>query len=125
MCWLDCANVSLEVKGKSGKLMTQTNNTIIIFNITSSRLVSLTCCFWHKNYLVHTSISLNTSRVVQWSKALHFSARGVTKDPGLIPASIMAGCDRGSHRAAHSCPIVIWVRGGFDWGNLFLTDLLS
>ena len=25
------------------------------------------------------------SRVVQWSKALHLSARGVTTDPGLIP----------------------------------------
>ena len=30
------------------------------------------------------------SRVAQWSKELHFSARGVTTDPGSIPGSHLA-----------------------------------
>jgi hypothetical protein len=55
------------------------------------------------------------SRVVQRSKALHLSARGVT-DPGSIPGCITTGCDLESHRAAHSWPSVVRVRGGFGLG---------
>ena len=50
------------------------------------------------------------SRVAQWSKALHLSARGVTTDPGLIPGCITTGCDWESHRVQHNWPSVIQVR---------------
>ena len=50
------------------------------------------------------------SQVVQWSKALHLSARGVTTDPGLIPGWITTGRDWGAHLAAHNCPSGVRVR---------------
>ena len=42
------------------------------------------------------------SRVTQWSKALHLSARGVTTVPGSNPGYITSGRDWESHRAAHN-----------------------
>ena len=51
------------------------------------------------------------SRVVQWSKALHLSARGITTDPGSIPGCITTGRDWShrvqSHRVAHNWPSVV------------------
>ena len=51
------------------------------------------------------------SRVPQWSKTLHLSARGVTAVPGLNPGCITSGRDWESHREAHNWPRVI---GGLD-----------
>jgi hypothetical protein len=42
--------------------------------------------------------------VAQRSKALHLSARGVTKNPGLILGCITTDCDWESHRAVHNWP---------------------
>jgi hypothetical protein len=46
-------------------------------------------------------------REAQQSQALHFSARGVTTDPGSIPGCITTGRDWESHRAAHNWPSVV------------------
>jgi hypothetical protein len=54
-----------------------------------------------------------TSRVAQWSKALHHSARGVATDPGSIPGCVAASRNRETHEAAHKWPSVIRVREGF------------
>jgi hypothetical protein len=66
--------------------------------------------------------------VAQRSKALHFSARGVTTVPGLNPGCITSGRDCESHRAAHNWPSIVQVWPG--WAviinkNVFLTDLPS
>ena len=45
--------------------------------------------------------------MVQRSKALHLSARGVTTDSGSIAGCITTGRDRESHRAAHNWPGVV------------------
>ena len=42
------------------------------------------------------------SRMVQRSKALHLSARGITTDPGSIPGCFTTSRDQESHRAAHN-----------------------
>ena len=49
-------------------------------------------------------ITAMSSRVAQWSKALHFSARGITAVLGLNPSCVTSGCDWESHRAAHNWP---------------------
>jgi hypothetical protein len=51
-------------------------------------------------------------RVVQLSKALHLSARGVTANPGLNPGCITSDRDWESHRAVHNWPSVIQVWPG-------------
>ena len=56
--------------------------------------------------------------MVQRSKALHRSDRGVTTDPGSISGCITTGRDRESHRAAHNLPSIIRVRGGYGWRGL-------
>ncbi|KAK6292578.1 hypothetical protein J4Q44_G00371620 [Coregonus suidteri] len=50
-----------------------------------------------------------TSRVAQWSKALHRSASCATRDPGSNPGSVVAGRDRETHGAAHNWPSVVQV----------------
>jgi hypothetical protein len=52
------------------------------------------------------------SRVVQRSKALHPSAKGVTTDPGSIVGCITTGRDQESYRAAHNWPSVARVGEG-------------
>jgi hypothetical protein len=49
------------------------------------------------------------SRVAQWSKALHLSARGVTTDPGSIPGCITTGCDWESHGGNTIGPELSWL----------------
>ena len=56
-------------------------------------------------------IDFGVSQVVQRSKALHRSARGITTDLGSIQGCITTGCDRESNRAAHNWPSVVRVRG--------------
>ena len=63
--------------------------------------------------------SVGASWVAQWSEALHYSAWGVTADPGLIPGCVTSGREGESHRAAHNCPSVVWVRGGVCRGGLY------
>ena len=70
--------------------------------------------------LMYCNVCIWGFRVAQRSKALHFSARGVTTDPGLIPCCITTGRDRESHRTAHNWPSVAWVRGGVGRGWLSL-----
>ena len=68
-----------------------------------------------------------SSRVAQWSKKLHLSARGVTTD-SLTPSCITTGPDWESHWAAHNSPSVVRdCPGGavIVNNNLFLTDLPS
>jgi hypothetical protein len=52
------------------------------------------------------------SRVVQRSKALHLSARGITIDSGSIPGCITTGCVWESHREAHNWPSIVRVWPG-------------
>ena len=53
------------------------------------------------------------SRVVQQSKALQLSARGITRGiAGSIPGCITTSRDWKSHRAAHNWPSIVQVRGG-------------
>jgi hypothetical protein len=47
------------------------------------------------------------SRVAQWSKTLHLSARGVTAMPDSNPGCITSSCDWESHRAVHNWPTVV------------------
>jgi hypothetical protein len=61
--------------------------------------------------------AFNRSCVVQRSKALHLSARGVTTDPGSILGCITTGRDRESHSAAHFWLSVVRVRGEFGRGR--------
>ena len=62
-------------------------------------------------------LTLVGSRVAQWSKALHLSARGNTTDPGLIPGCTTTGRDW----VVHIWPSVVRVVNK----NLLLTDLPS
>ena len=55
-----------------------------------------------KNITIHVC-----SQVVQRSKTLHHSARGVTTDPGSIPGCITTGCIWESHRVVHNWPNII------------------
>ena len=61
----------------------------------------------------HILIQDDVSRVVQWSKALHYSASCVTTDPGSVPGCVAASRYRETHEAAHVWPSVFRVRGGF------------
>ncbi|KAK6298627.1 hypothetical protein J4Q44_G00316820 [Coregonus suidteri] len=54
----------------------------------------------------------STSRVAQWSKALHRSASCATRDPGSNPGSVVAGRDQETHGAVHNWPSVVQGRGG-------------
>ena len=70
--------------------------------------------------LSYVSVGYLGSQVVQWSKALNLSARGVTTDLGSIPGCITTGHDQESHRATHNWPSVVQVmgvfgQGGFTW----------
>ena len=70
---------------------------------------------WYANNPIH-----GASQVVQWSKALQHSAKGITTYLGSIPGCITNIRDRESHRAVHNWPSVVWIRGGFGRGALNL-----
>ena len=105
-------SIVYEVVGKNvfyrWSLFAQIISTVCwLYRITNSQRMQYIKC--NPNEIIEresTLIHIIGSRVVQSSKALHFSARGVTTDPGSIPGCITTGRDWEYHRAAHNWPSI-------------------
>ncbi|CDQ89117.1 unnamed protein product [Oncorhynchus mykiss] len=66
--------------------------SISLWDPSPSLALSFSFSLWDPSLSLYPSFSLSRcSRVVQRSKALHISARGVTADPGLFPGCITTG----------------------------------
>ena len=97
-------------------IIIQTLYSVLCWRTFGSKYSLLTLLGYDTTSLAHLYLGVSPilpsgAAVVQWSKALHLSARGITTDPGLIPGCITTGFDWESHRAAHNWPSVVrvWV----------------